>query len=408
VNATARKIRVVHVINSFEFGGAEAMLCDLVLRHDRDRFEPRVVSLIDDLTVAGPLLDAGVPVDVMGMRSGVPDPRGVLRLARLLRRLRPDVVQTWMDHSNLIGGAAAWASGAGASVVWGVHHSNHVRGLTKRSTLLTVWACAKLSHAMPTWIVSCSEHSRRLYEADGFDADRMSVIPNGFDTDRFRPDPAARADVRRELRLDGDTPLVGLVARFDPLKDHETFLAAAAELRRACPGVRFALCGANVDAGNAALTRMIRRFGLEGCCHLLGPRRDMPRVYAALDVLASSSISEAFPLVLGEAMACGVPCVATDVGDSSLIVGRCGATVPPRDASALASACARVLALRAEERRRLGGDARARIVSRFGLDAITARYESLYARLAGGAAAPGIRTSGRAATVDAEALQEVR
>ncbi len=196
----ARPLRIAHVINSFEFGGAEAMLCNLLLRMDRARFEPAVMALIDDLSVAGPLLQAGIPVSTMGMKAGIPNPRGVVRLARHLGRFNPDVVQTWMDHSNLIGGLAARAASR-ARVVWGVHHSNHVAGLTKRSTLLTVDACAKLSGWMPARIICCSEQARRMYAGRGFSLDRMMVIPNGFDTRLFRPDLCARLEVRRELGL---------------------------------------------------------------------------------------------------------------------------------------------------------------------------------------------------------------
>jgi glycosyltransferase involved in cell wall biosynthesis len=375
------KVRVVHVINSFEFGGAEAMLCNLLVRSDRARFEPSVVALIDDMTVAEPVRQAGIPIATMGMRPGLPDPRAIWRLARHLRRLRPAVVQTWMDHSNLIGGLAARFT-PGAKVVWGIHHGDHVPGVAKRSTLMTVAACARLSACVPARIVCCSQHARTLYARRGFDADKLTVIPNGFDTSRFRPDPAARAEVRNEIGIDPEAPLIGLVARYDPFKDHATFLRAAAALVRSRPDARFLLCGHKVDAGNAALVDQIASLGLVQHVRLLGPRRDVQRIYAALDVLAQSSISEAFPLVVGEAMACGVPCAVTDVGDSAFIVGETGRVVPPRDPQALAGAWADLLAIGPDGRRALGLAARERVLERFDLGAVTRRYEDLYARLA--------------------------
>jgi hypothetical protein len=133
------KFKIVHIINSFEYGGAEVMLGNLLARADRTRFEPLVVSLIDDLRLAGSIAAAGIPIRVLGMRPGVPDPRALARLACWLRRERPHVVQTWMDHSNLIGGLAARLA-TRAVLVWGVHHCRHVRGLTKGTTLLTVAA----------------------------------------------------------------------------------------------------------------------------------------------------------------------------------------------------------------------------------------------------------------------------
>ena len=378
-----KKLKIIHIINSFEFGGAEAMLCNLALRTDTDRFETSIVALIDDLTVAGPVLDARIPLVTVGMKPGIPDPLGVARLTRHLRRERPDAIQTWMDHSNLIGGVAARLVSS-APVVWGVHHSNHIAGLTKRSTLLTLKACAMLSRHVPSRIVYCSEHARTLYNQRGFAADKAVVIPNGFDTSRFRPDLAARVDVRKELGLAVDAPLVGLVARYDPLKDHSTFIRAAAMLMKQRPEAHFVLCGARVEAGNAELFGQIQSLGLAKNVHLLGPRRDVPRIHAALDVLVSSSISEAFPLTVGEAMSCGVPCVATDVGDSALMIGATGRIVPPSDPAAIASALAEVLSLDGKARSRLGDAARRRVCELFDLGAVTRRYEALYQQLARG------------------------
>jgi glycosyltransferase involved in cell wall biosynthesis len=394
MSTAAAKIKIVHVINSFEFGGAEAMLCNLLLRTDRDRFEPSVVALIDDLSVAGPVIDAGIPIAVMGMRRGIPSPLGVARLARHLRRVRPAIVQTWMDHSNLIGGIASRLA-TRAPVVWGVHHSDHVRALTKRTTLITVGACARLSHYLPARIVFCSEHARTLYGQRGFAAAKMEVIPNGFDISRFRPDPTARAEIRRELKLEDSTPLIGLVARYDPFKDHAGFLRAAALLIKTRPDAHFLLCGSNVNCQNAALASLVNSLGLAGRCHLLGPRRDVPRLMAALDILASSSISEAFPLTVGEAMACGVPCVATDVGDSVMMVGATGCIVPPRDPQAMAHAWNQLFALAPEARVNIGGSARRRVCDLFDLQAVTRRYESLYRGLVASEDRPHFEASSR-------------
>lgn len=372
--------KIVHIINSLEFGGAEMMLANLLARSDRERFDPVVVLLINDLTLADRIEPLGVPIRVIGMKPGLPDPRGVAALARLLRRERPALVQTWMDHSNLIGGLAARIA-TSAPVVWGVHHSNHLPGYTKRTTLLTVWACARLSRWVPRRIICCSEHARSVYAARGFSAPRMTVIPNGFDTSLYRPDPTARAQVRGALGLGDDVPLIGLVARFDPFKDHATFVRAAGVLKDRLPSAHFLLCGEGVDANNGAITELIDTLGLAGRCHLLGPRRDIPRIQASLDIATSSSISEAFPLVVGEAMACATPCVVTDVGDSALMVGDTGRIVPSRDPEALAQGWFELLSLPRDERVRLGEAARRRTLERFDLTAVTRRYEELYENL---------------------------
>jgi glycosyltransferase involved in cell wall biosynthesis len=380
-----RRIRVVHIINSFEYGGAEAMLCNLLLRTDQQRFEPHVVSLIDDLTVAEPIVDAGLPLTVIGLNRRRPNLGAMWRLVRHLRALKPDIVHTWMDHSNLIGGLAAKLAGV-PEIVWGIHHSDHVKALTKRSTLLTVWASAKLSHRLPTRIVFCSEHSQRLYAKRGFDSSRCCVVPNGFDTSRFKPDAQARQRIRAQSALRDDNTVLGLVARYDPLKDHATFLRAAELLLQTHPHVRFLLCGAGVETSNAQLIAHLASPALREACRLLGPRTDVEQIYAALDIATSSSISEAFPLAIGEAMACGVPCVATDVGDSRLIVGETGRIVPPRDPAAIAAAWRELLELDRAARCDLGSAARKRIVQLFELETFTRRFEQLYGELHSSAA----------------------
>jgi glycosyltransferase involved in cell wall biosynthesis len=377
------RIKIIHIINSFEFGGAEVMLGNLLARTDRGRFEPVVVSLIDDLRLADGIVAAGIPVLTMGMRPGVLDPRAVARLVRTLGRERPRIVQTWMDHSNLIGGVATRLA-VRAILVWGVHHCHHARGVSKRTTLMTVAACARLSRRLPSRIVCCSEQACSEYARRGFAVQKLMVIPNGFDTESFRPDPAARVEVRRELGLGADVPLIGLVARHDPVKDHLNFLRAAARLRARHPRVHFLLCGDQISPGNAALRAAIESLDVADRCHLLGPRRDIARIQASLDFATSSSLSEAFPLALGEAMACGVPCVATDVGDSAAIVGETGRIVPARAPEALASAWEELLGLAPEARVRLGRAARRRIRRHYDLEAIAGRYEDLYDGLLAG------------------------
>ncbi len=372
-------MKVVHVITGLGVGGAETALYKLLSRW---RGLAEVVSLTGTGPVGDRIAALGVPVEAVGMRPGVPDPLGFWRLMGRLRAARPDVVQTWMYHADLLGGLAARVAG-GFPVVWGVRHTNLDPRFNKRTTLWTARACARLSRRVPERIVCCGEAVREAHARIGYAAEKMVVIPNGFDLDAFRPDPAARSAVRRELGLDGDAPLVGLVARFHPQKDHRTFVRAAALIRSRMSGVHFLLAGEGVTRGNEALAGWLGEEGLEGACHLLGRRDDVPRLLAALDVAVSSSVGEGFPNAVGEAMACGVPCVVTDVGDSARIVGETGRVVPPGEPEALARACLDLLAAGTGVRERLGMAARRRIEEHFGLPAVVARYERLYEELAG-------------------------
>lgn len=358
------------------------MLYRLLARIDRTAFDPRVVSMTDVGPIGEKIRALGIPVQALGMRRGVPDPLGLLRLARWFSSDPPHVVQTWMYQADLVGGIAAKLAG-GMPVVWGIHST----GLDPRSvTRLKIWtvrACAWSSRWLPTRIVCCAKASGKVHTELGYEARKILVIPNGADTTAFRPVPEARVSVRKELGLPEGAPLVGLVARFDTPKDHHNFVRAAAILHARLPDVRFVLCGDGITRENPQLAGWIDASGLHSCCYLLGRRQDVPRLTAALDIASSSSFyGEAWPLVVGEAMACGIPCVVTDVGDSALIVGDTGRVVPPKDPEALADAWHELLTMSPGERVRLGLAARRRIEEHFSLSDAVAQYEQLYKKLA--------------------------
>ena len=176
----------------------------------------------------------------------------------------------------------------------------------------------------------------------------------------------------------------GLVARYHPQKDHATFVRAAGILHAEIPGVHFVLCGNGVTAGNRDLAEMIGEAGLEGTAHLLGQRADITRIQASLDIASSSASSgEGFPNIIGEAMSCGVPCVVTDTGDSSEIVGDCGIVVEGGESEALAAGWKEILAMNLEARGALGVRCRERIEKNYEIGAVTARYEVLYLGICG-------------------------
>jgi glycosyltransferase involved in cell wall biosynthesis len=206
----------------------------------------------------------------------------------------------------------------------------------------------------------------------------MVVLPNGFDLEVFKPDPAARLSVRQELGLPEEALFIGLVGRFYPLKDHYNFIDAAARLRAELPEIHFLLCGEGITPENKELAEWVNASGIRAHCHMLGQREDIPRITAALDIACSSSYMEGFPNVIGEAMACGVPCVVTDVGDSALLVGDTGMVVPPKNPQALANAWRELIEMGPDRRASLGEAARRRVGESFSLPAIAARYEELY------------------------------
>lgn len=370
-------IRLSLIITNLATGGAETMLLKLLQQLDRCRFCPTVISLMG-LGEIGPLIQAlGIPVYTMNLSPVAPDPLVVLRLARLLRQLQPDVVHTWMYHADLLGGLAARLAGC-KRVIWGIRHSNISKIHNKRSTLWVIRACALLSRHLPAKILSCSVRASDIHAAVGYAAHKLHIIPNGFELDRFVPDAAARASVRAELGLAPDASLVGLIARFDSLKNHFGFVEAAAMVHMQLADVHFVLAGTGVDANNTELAIAIADNGLQAHMHLLGRHDDVSRLMASLDVLASSSFGEAFPNVLGEAMACGVPCVVTDVGDSAEIVGHTGHVVQAGDMSGLARGIVDVLRLSAKAKATLGVQARARVAANYEIGHVARLFEAFY------------------------------
>jgi len=375
------RISLVHLITGTGTGGAELMLERLVSRIDRGSFDVRVISLTGVGEVGERMRLAATAVEGAGLRRGRLDPRAPWIVAGMLRGCA-DVVQTWMYHADLIGGFAARLAGR-IPVAWNIRHSTLDPSRDRRTTILTARACALLSRAVPQAIVCCSNASKQTHERLGYDASKMIVIPNGFDTERFSPDPGARGRIRAELGIDPSAAVVGLVARLHPQKDHGTFLRAAGILLARRPGTRFVLCGEGVIPSDPSLARLLRDTGTGEAALLLGRRDDISALQAAFDVGASSAVGgEGFPNVIAEAMACGVPCVVTDVGDSEEIVGDTGIVVPAGDPEALAAGWERILSMPQAERARLGLAARGRIEERFDLASVTARYEELYRRLA--------------------------
>jgi glycosyltransferase involved in cell wall biosynthesis len=376
-------IRVLHIITTLGPAGAETMLCRLASAMDRSHFENEIISLTPILDLADRMQAANVCVRTLGMKVGMPNPLLVMRLAQWIRDCRPDVIHTWMYHANLVGGIAARLAG-NVPVIWGIHHSVLDPRADKRRTFWVNRACALLSQSLSARIVCCSEASLRSHKNAGYAADKLEVIRNGVDLEQLKPDPHARTAVREELGIPANALLIGMAARFHPYKDHQNFLRAAAQLYKRFPDVHFLLCGLDITPQNAHLAEWIEAAGITSRCHLLGVREDMGRIFAALDVAVSASISEAFPVAVCEAMACGTPCVVTDVGDSAAIVQRAGVVVPPGNSRALSGALRQLIEAGREVRLRMGMAARRRVQEHFALATVVERYQAIYLQLAVG------------------------
>ena len=358
------------------------MLYKLLSKINHDEFESEVISLTDAGPVADKIKMLGVPVHELGMKRGKIHPVALIKLTSFLRKRNPDLVQTWLYHSDLIGGVAAKLAGR-IEIFWSIRQSNIDADSNKKSTIRIAKTCAKLSTWLPEKIICCSHAALESHVALGYSKEKMIVIPNGFDLDAFHPDKDAGDSVRKELDIDEKTPVIGLVARFDPQKDHQNFIKAAELIIKTDPSVHFILCGDGINSENIKLIGWIKQAGLEKCFHLLGIRSDITGLVAAMNVAVSSSLGEGFPNVVGEAMSCAVPCVVTDVGDSALIVGDTGRVVAAKDSEALATAIIELLQETPEFREELGIQARLRVEKNYSLGSVVKKYEIAYRGVTG-------------------------
>jgi glycosyltransferase involved in cell wall biosynthesis len=369
-------MRILHVITGLGTGGAEMMLLKLLSASKDFCGAQSVVSMIDLGTVGVRLQERGFSVNVLGMRRGAIGAAGLWRFLCCLRRFDPTLVVSWMYHANTL---ALFAALRGrVPIIWNIRHSlhdiKHERPLTR-----AVIRAGALTSAIPAKIVYNSARSLEQHAAIGYRCDGAVVIPNGFDSDHFKPSDEHRDRWSHQLGLDRSRPVIGLIARYHPMKDHALFVRAAARVAQEFPSLVVVMAGTGVDERNGVLWDTIRAHGLSSRVRLLGELADPAPVLNMLDVVClTSSWGEGFPNVLGEAMLCGKPCVTTDVGDAPVVVGESGAVVPVGQADLFAERVCELLRLSQTSRAELGDRARARMIRSYGIEAVARKYSDLY------------------------------
>lgn len=374
-------MRVAFLSTGLGTGGAEMALLRLLPAFRVRGIDAMVVSLRSQGTI-GPRLQAeGIPVAALDLPGIVAAASAWTRLLGCLRSFSPTLLHGWMYHGNLA--ALAAAGRLGLPVAWGIRQSLGLGTRDKWLTRRIIGAGARLSRRADL-IVYNSAVSRTQHESRGYEAARAVVVPNGFDTEAWRPDATLRLQVRAELGIGPDVPVVAQVARYHPGKDYPTLLRAAAQVIAGHPAARFLLVGEGIDGTNEALMQLVRDMKLEEKALMLGRRDDIARLLAAVDIAVLSSAGmEGFPNAIGEAMSCGIPCVGTRVGDLPYLIGDTGEVVPASDPQALAAALMRLVSMPPADRRALGARARARIVDNFSIEEIAGRYANLLFEVAG-------------------------
>ena len=372
-------MKVIHVITGLKQGGAETALFRLVShKKNRENIKNIIVSITDEGVFGNKFKKIGVQVVCLNMRSIFILPLTIYKLFRIFLKYKPDVIQSWMYHADLIAGIAAFF--AKKKIYWGIVNFNLDKSVIKYSTKLTIKLCAYFSKIIPEKIISCSENAINTHSEFGYFRKKFKLIPLGININNFYKNNYKRNFFRDKWCIKKDQILIGYVARWDPVKDHENLLNALSILNHDNINFKCVLIGPNIDKKNNELDQLIYRYKVKNKIVLPGYVEDIQGAMSALDLHVLSSAGEAFPNVVAEAMACEIPCVVTDVGDASKIVGKTGWVVKPKDSHQLS----KVIFEAINEKKikylwkKRSIDARLRIKTNFTLDKMADSYYKLW------------------------------
>jgi len=371
--------RIVHLISSLDQNGAQFALSRLTRTLGSPEFEHVVISIATIDAHRSVRFGDNVKVFDLRIDTPLPNPVAVWRLISILRAHRPDILQTWLYRADLLGTVVL--PFVPAKLVWNIRCSDmsadYATGL-KRTMLKLL---ARFS-SRPEVIVSNSRSGIAHHQSLGYNPRRWVYAPNGFDTDVFRPSDDARQKGRLALGLGADDLAVGIAARFHKMKDYPTFFEAAHIVAQTCHRARFVVFGDGTRQETDAMRKLSQDLGIGSKIIWAGHWSDMITAFNAVDLLVMSSrYGEGFPNSVGEAMACGLPCVVTDVGDDPDLVGSIGFVSPPGEPGALARGITEVLQATPAARRERGASARQRIVTEYANEIVTQRYRELYREL---------------------------
>lgn len=369
------KYSVLHPITGLNIGGAEFMLSRFAGSLQATAFKPSVLSLMAPGVVAKHLGDQGVPVGTLGLGESELALKAIVGLRRAVASSDADILHGWMYHGNLAASLGAIMHRR-QPVLWSIHHSIDDVSVEKKRTQWVIRLLARCSKSVAA-ISYCSRVSANQHEALGFDPLKRAVIPNGVDCSVFRPDDAARPGLRKRFGIPDGRLIIGNVARAHPMKNHGGFVRVLANLRDEGFDVHGLIIGAGHESAEA------QRIACETDMHdrltMPGPMSDIDKLLPGIDIfMLSSAWGEAFPLSVAEAMACGVPCIVTDVGDCRWLVGDDALVSAPQDVDALSAVLRRMLQLEPNERQQLGLAGRRRVLEKFSLEKYTESHLALY------------------------------
>jgi len=346
---------------------------------DRDSFIPIIISLTNGGSLRKKFDALDIQIYSLGFNKGISSVSAFIRLFKVVKDLKPQIIQGWMYHGNIVATIVWYFNKKFSALVWNIRQSLYEFENENQLTRLII-KVSRLFSLFPDTIIYNSALSSKHHSVFGFKSLNSMIIPNGFDLQEFCYSDKKHKDIRSKLNIPQKAIVVGHVARLHPMKDHPLFLRAAAELAKSFLNIHILLIGSGISPKNKELSSLIpaeiiNRF------HLLNEQDNVSELMCAMDIFCQSSWAEAFPNVLGEAMSSGVPCVATDVGESEIIVGDTGVMVPSRNEKALFSGIEKLLMMPNSQRKALGEKARDRIKLNYELNVIIEKYVELYEKL---------------------------
>jgi len=374
-------MKICHIITDLDVGGAESMLFSLVSNSNMHTdFNHYIVSLKGDGIYGKKLMETGAPVYSLNMQRSVFGGFSVFKLLKVLKKIRPDILHTWLYHADVAGLVFGILFQKNMPIIWNLRCSDMDLTHYSYRTRLILWALVLLSH-LPDAVIANSQSGKNYHIQKGYKPGLWKIIPNGFNTEKYKPDHANRDRFRTALGIKNSDVVIGMIARYDPMKDHNNFLSAANKLVKKISTVHFILVGRGINESNRELMREIRRNNLGAYIHLIEETDKVEKIIPGFDISTLSSMSEGFPNIIGESMACGVPCVCTDTGDSGILIGDTGKVVQRKNAEALANAWMSLIELSKEKRTDLGLKARQRILNYYTIQRIVEQYEQFYASI---------------------------
>lgn len=376
------RVKICHITIQLNTpGGAERVMMQMLLNNPSSIPNKMVIVLCRAGDWGQQLRAAGITVHELGMESILDVPKIFFLLKKRIREFNPDIVQTWMYHSDFLGGLAAFFSGY-KNIIWGIHRTA-LAASDPKSTRMIMKFCAFMSRWVPKKIISVAEAGKKAHVAAGYDASKVIVIPNGFDFSKLTATQKQRETFRKACEFAENEIVIGCLGRFHKVKGQDNFVKAAVLIVNKNPSknIKFLMVGSDCDANNSQLMSWIHQFKLEDRIVLLGQRDDVAVCLSGMDVFCMPSQTEGFPLCLGEAMAMGLPCVATDVGDAGFLAGGTVKLVPPQNEEALAEALLQVISLPKQELGDMGERAKTRVLTEFTIESIGERYDAIYQEL---------------------------